>query len=158
MKKEAIERLVSNSEDFTNHICPRCGKAMESEDAVRIISHYANVLICSDCGIDESINSKDNNKIKDEFSTPFAGWKIYKDLLKNLDTARGRARFIANMESGIYVGENVDGERVVVISQQGCGMDIKTIHISKPNWYEVVNYDVDGEQEGVEYEAVGKRK
>lgn len=62
--------------------------------------------------------------------------------------------FIHNTESGIYTGKNIDGENVVVIIEQGKGMDIKTQKHSKPKWYEVIEYDEDGFQVSVSYESV----
>lgn len=56
--------------------------------------------------------------------------------------------------NGILSGKNVDKEDVVVMVEKGVGMTVKTIHTSKPNWYEIVFYDEDGEQTGVTYERI----
>lgn len=69
-------------------------------------------------------------------------------------TREGRARFIAEMESSLYGGTNVDKEAVLVFQQQNVGMEVWTIHHAKPRWYEVVHYDSVGNPEGVTYEPV----
>lgn len=60
--------------------------------------------------------------------------------------SEGRARFIAEMESSMYGGTNVDHEEVLVFQQQNDGMEVWTIHQNKPDWYEVVHYGSDGNQ------------
>ena len=71
-----------------------------------------------------------------------------------LDIAKKRKEFIAQTESGVYTGINVDGEKVVVIVQQGQGcLEIKTHHKEKPKWYEVRSYDEEGYQESLSYES-----
>ena len=46
------------------------------------------------------------------------------------------------------------GEEVVVVVKQNDYMLIKTVHESKPNWYEVVEYDEEGYQLSISYEAI----
>lgn len=50
--------------------------------------------------------------------------------------------FINSNESGIYSGKNVDDEEVVVMLQQGNGMNVKTLQSN--GWYRVHEYDEDG--------------
>ena len=76
---------------------------------------------------------------------------IPREILERMNTPQGRKHFIDNYESSMYVGKNVDGEEVIVMNEQGSGMEIWTKHKEKPNWYEVVGYDEDGIQEYVSY-------
>lgn len=69
----------------------------------------------------------------------------------DFSTREGRALFIAEVESCLYNGTNVDGEAVFVFQQQNVGMETWTIHKKKPNWFEVIHYDSFGDQEGITY-------
>lgn len=53
---------------------------------------------------------------------------------------------IKNLENGLYEGKNEDGQKVIVLRQQGSGWTIKTLN--SKGWYEVVYYDEDGYREG----------
>lgn len=54
--------------------------------------------------------------------------------------------FIANNESSLYEGKNVDGEKVAVLLDQGKGMDVYTYQAN--GWIRVTSYDKDGFSEG----------
>lgn len=69
----------------------------------------------------------------------------------NFEMLEERVAFIKE-NNGIFAGKNCDGDEVIVQCQQGEGMIVKTRHSSKPNWYEVVEYDSDGFQDSVTYE------
>lgn len=62
----------------------------------------------------------------------------------DLDFSKREARktFIQTMESSLYDGFNVDGERVLVCVEQGRGMTIKTLN--SKNWWSCVDYDENG--------------
>ena len=77
-------------------------------------------------------------------------------IIENLEFEKigARKRFIKENESGIYAGKNVDGDDVVIHLSQGIGMDVKTRKASKPNWYEVVEYNAGGTQISVTYESI----
>lgn len=80
-----------------------------------------------------------------------------KTILKNLpnfENREERKEFIDRIESGIYEGLNIDGDKVYVIVEKGRGMDIKTCHKEKPKWFEVVEYDENGFQVSLSYEPV----
>ena len=79
---------------------------------------------------------------------------INKGILEKMNTTEGKKQFIDNYESSMYAGWNIDGERVIVMNEQGSGMEIWTKHKEKPNWYEVVGYDENGNQEYVNYKSV----
>jgi hypothetical protein len=70
----------------------------------------------------------------------------------NFETREGRVEFIHNNESSLYEGKNIDGEQVIVMLQKGEGMDVKTRHHNKMNWWEIIEYDAEGFQVGVTYE------
>jgi hypothetical protein len=76
----------------------------------------------------------------------------WQKLISNLDTEEGRQEFIKIASSGMYSGENIDGEKVITIVSQGVGMIVKTKHHEKPNWWECVDYDELGCMECVTYE------
>jgi len=57
-----------------------------------------------------------------------------------------RAKFIAEMESSIYMGTNEHGEQTFIFLEQGDGMVVKVIHEDRPNTFECVEYDSDGRQ------------
>jgi len=64
------------------------------------------------------------------------------------------AKIIADCENWDgYEGKNIDGEDVLVFVQKGDCMVIKTRHKAKPRFWECVEYDSDGLQVGVMYEA-----
>ena len=73
----------------------------------------------------------------------------YNGLLESSD----RKSFTQNEESNIYTGINENGEEVHVYNQQGQGIIIKTRHITKPRFWECVEYDEDGWQQAVFYES-----
>ena len=64
--------------------------------------------------------------------------------------------FINKVESGIYTGVNTAGEKVYVFVDQGEGMDVKTKCHEKEKFMEVVEYDAEGYQVSVSYEAAYK--
>ncbi len=70
------------------------------------------------------------------------------------DKREVKQEFIHNTESGIYTGTNVNGEDVVVIVEQGQGMDVKTIRKAKPRWFEVIEYDSEWYQVSIAYESL----
>jgi hypothetical protein len=78
-----------------------------------------------------------------------------KEAVKMFDfsTVAGRKNFIHSNTSSIYDGVNVEGEEVIVALNQGAGMDVKTRKHGKPRWYEVVEYDADGNRVSVSYES-----
>lgn len=76
----------------------------------------------------------------------------------DLGTCLKRGKFIQETESGVYSGTNEYGETVVILLQQNEGMVVRTIHHSKPNWFEVIEYNAFGEQESVSYEFIGEEK
>lgn len=51
-------------------------------------------------------------------------------------------KFIKETESGMYAGQNVDGENVIVCVSKGEGMDVKTLQ--KNNWWVIHEYDENG--------------
>lgn len=76
-------------------------------------------------------------------------------ITEHLDFTKKEERIaFINKNDGIFSGTNVDQESVIVIVKKGVEMIVKTIHTSKPNWYEVVFYDEEGEQTGVTYERL----
>ncbi len=77
----------------------------------------------------------------------------WQSLIEGLDTEEGRYQFIQDAPSGLYTGENVDGEKVITIVSQGSGMTVKTRHHAKPRWWECVDYDELGCIECVTYEV-----
>lgn len=148
MNKEIIERLVEANEGMkVSHICPRCGKVMCEDNALNSVSRYADVYICSDCGTDEAMRGAFGGG-----SLAFSEWQIWKELIFSMSDSSARKRLVEGVPSGLYDGMNSDGEAVILRVQQGQGMVIMTVHASKPNWYECVEYDKDGEQCGVTYE------
>ncbi len=58
---------------------------------------------------------------------------------------------LAKKEPGFYVGENEDNEMVTITITTN-NMIVKTYHKSKPQWWECVEYDLLGNQQGVFYE------
>lgn len=148
IKKDTLENLVKNSKSYTDEkLCPRCGRKMRKEWVENSFSRYADVYICSECGLDEAV--RDFNKKVLSFSE----WKIVKNILLEIDTVEGRYKFIHCVDSGIYTGTNVDGEDVIIEIQKGKGMNIWTIHAEKPNWWEIVEYNECGGQESVSYKS-----
>lgn len=67
--KTEVERLCKADERFRT-ICPRCGKTMDKYPA---LSRFANVDICSDCGVDEAFESI---ILKGELREGFNDWKL----------------------------------------------------------------------------------
>lgn len=51
-------------------------------------------------------------------------------------------KFIADNESNIYSGKNVEGQDVIVNLEKGKGMIVKTLN--NKNWWEWVEYDESG--------------
>ncbi len=152
MKKEIIERLVLGNEEMKKtHICPRCGKAMNEDDALNSLSRYADVYICSNCGTDEAMRGLFGGSPMD-----FSEWQIWKELLFSISSAAGRKTFSETVPSGIYTGKNADGEEISVRVEDGKGMVIMTEHAEKPNWLECIEYNEKGEQCGVCYEPKEK--
>lgn len=149
MNKDLIEKLVANSEDFQNIFCPRCGRVMEQDEALRALSRYVNAYICSECGVNEALQEKG------EAVSVFECWQIYIELLENISTVEGRRGVISCIENGIYTGKNIDGETILLKLEQGKGMTVSTIHKDKPKWFEVIEYDADGWQCSVSYEPTG---
>lgn len=78
--------------------------------------------------------------------------KQLKEIGQRFDTREGRAEFIAKAEVGIYEGVTPSGLKVRVFLGK-TGMSIYTEQKTKPKWWQVVDYDVDGYQEGIRYEA-----
>lgn len=64
----------------------------------------------------------------------------------------GRAKFISEQESSIYIGHNQDHEQVMIFLEKGVGCIIKTKHRNKPKWWECLEYDKDGYLIGESYE------
>lgn len=151
MNKDMIEKLVADYEMFWDGLCPRCGRTMEQEKAMRALSRYADVSICSSCGMEEALQDFGDKENAGNLKV----WQIYKELLEGVENREGRKYFISILRSGLYDGTNTAGESVLVGVEQGKGMVIKTIHANKPKWYEVVEYDEDGFQCGVSYEPTG---
>jgi hypothetical protein len=52
-----------------------------------------------------------------------------------------------------YSGKNVDGEDVLFFVSKD-GITLKTRHTRKPNWYECVKFDSDGNMTEVTYEHI----
>ena len=78
------------------------------------------------------------------------------DKLNTLETREDRARFIAENESSIYTGKNIDNEEVIVMLQQNEGMIVKTRYDNKPQFLECLEYDDGGFQTSVSYEPYDK--
>lgn len=167
MKKENMEKIVgllSLKEDL-NKVCPRCGGSLYPESPYPYggglsVSRLCDVSICPKCGMEEALN--DWNRGGMDFEKYVSGelkkWYAFHRLLAGFDEQQFRAVFIQSMESSLYSGANTDGEEVLVLLEQGKGMEIKTRHADKPRWYECVHYDKDGYQEGVTYESLGSEK
>jgi len=143
MKREVIEKIVKADEKNVC-VCPRCGNLMREKQVENALSRYADVYICSDCGVAEAFGG----------GAHFEEWNVYKELLMGVDAVAGRKRFMSCVGEGLYAGHNIDGEEVIVCVGCDNGMTISTIHKEKPNWYEVVEYDEDGYQVSVSYEAI----
>ena len=149
MKKESMERLVRTSVVYMHeNLCPRCGSKMRPDKVLNSLSRYAGVYICNDCGMDEAMLDMAKAPL------PFEEWDVFKSTLEDMNDRRGRARFIAAMESDIYTGKNVDGEDVIIKLQQGDGMTVSTRHAEKPKWWEDAEYDADGDLVSVSYSPV----
>lgn len=86
--------------------------------------------------------------------TEGVGKKVEKNILEKINTpgAEAKKEFIQTYESGMYVGKNVEDEKVILMNDNHHGMEIWIKHKEKPNWWEVVSYDKDGYQESVTYE------
>lgn len=56
---------------------------------------------------------------------------------------------LQSLESGLYSATNEDGKRIIIERQKGSGWTISTP--THHDWYEVVDYDEDGNQECVRY-------
>ena len=84
---------------------------------------------------------------------PFEKWAVVQSVLAEMDTAKGRKKFIDSFESGMYAGRNVEDEEVILMNENHVGMEIWTKHKEKPNWWEIVSYDEDGSQESVTYKS-----
>lgn len=78
--------------------------------------------------------------------------KQIQELGKRFDTREGRAEFIATAEEGIYTGVTESGLQVLVHLGK-TGMSVYTEQKEKPKWWQVIDYDVDGYQEAIRYEA-----
>ena len=53
-----VKDIKSNQEDpcIDSLVCPRCGRVVENENLQRLVlSRYADVYICSVCGIQETM-------------------------------------------------------------------------------------------------------
>lgn len=74
------------------------------------------------------------------------------------DTPEARRAFINNNESSIYEGINEDGEKIMVELQKGVGMNVSTVRKSKPNWYEVQEFDNLGFCISLSYESIKLKK
>lgn len=75
-----------------------------------------------------------------------------KELGKRFDTREGRAEFIETAEVGIYTGISASGLQVRVHLGKK-GMSVYTEQKEKPKWWQVIDYDTDGYQEAIRYEA-----
>lgn len=82
--------------------------------------------------------------------------KTMKELGRKLDTQEARAEFIREAESGIYGGKTDDGLEVQVYLDKGIGMRVFIEQRDQPRWWEVIEYDSEGYQEGVTYEPRGR--
>ena len=65
---EKLKALVNSHPKYQKEICPRCGKAMGNSDTT---SRYADVAICDDCGMEESIQEFIGTPL------PVTLWDIY---------------------------------------------------------------------------------
>lgn len=76
-----------------------------------------------------------------------------KKITSHLDFTKREERLAFIKENdGLFSGTNVDGETVIVEVTRSVEAKVKTIHSSKPNWYEVAYYDENGEATGQSYE------
>ena len=73
------------------------------------------------------------------------------ELGKYIDTREGRARFIEEVESGIYDGRTADGLQIIILNQQHEGMTVYTEQKTKPNWMIKQDYDNGGYKEAESY-------
>lgn len=69
--KTEVERLCKGDKRFTE-VCPRCGKKLGKYPA---LSRYANVDICSDCGVDEAFETMSGIIVRDGFND----WRLGRD-------------------------------------------------------------------------------
>lgn len=164
--KEQMERIVAaaQAKKMFEDICPRCGGKLKPENPFPYggglsVSRLADVSICPKCGTKEAMSDFENqDRIRGDFSgyvsDELSKWNILKSLFNTFDEIYSRRIMIETLESSLYTGENVDGEEVIVLLEQGQGMEVKTRHTEKPDWYECVHYDKDGYQEAVSYEHI----
>ena len=54
------------------------------------------------------------------------------------------------IDSSLYTSTDDEGRQVIIQLQKGSGAIVSTLH--KNGWYEVVDYDVNGFVQGVNYE------
>ena len=159
VKKEELHRIFSQFKEA--EVCPRCGGKLHPKKGSIFggglsLSRVADIEICPKCGNDEAMTDWANRKrIREDcfaYSDEQRGrWYIVAEMLKNMDTQEGRKTFIQSMESGVYTGFDVDGGETIIMQEQGVGMEIRTCHKGKENWYECVEIDKDGYPEGVKY-------
>lgn len=159
VKKEELHRIFSQFKEAD--VCPRCGGKLHPKKGCVFggglsLSRVADIEICPKCGNDEAMTDWVNGKrIREDcvaYSDEQRGrWYIVSEMLKNMDTESGRKTFIQSMESNVYTGFNVDGEETIIMQEQGVGMEVRTCHKEKENWYECVEYDSDGYAEAVKY-------
>jgi hypothetical protein len=60
-------------EDYTGDVplpCPRCGKNLCHENDGNTVSRYEDVIVCEECGIDESEREANGNEL------PVTDWHI----------------------------------------------------------------------------------
>ena len=57
---------------------------------------------------------------------------------------------ILERDSGMYSGIDEEGKKVIIVREKGCGFT--TMTETHNGWFECVDYDEDGNCEGVRYE------
>ena len=127
--KEQMERIVAaaQEEKMFEDICPRCGGKLKPENPFP----YGGGLSVS--------------RLADVSICPKCGTEEAMSDFENQDRIRG--------DFSGYVSEELSKWNIVLL-EQGQGMEVKTRHTEKPDWYECVHYDRDGYQEAVSYEHI----
>lgn len=71
--KLKVETIKPLQESGAFCVCPRCGGAMKKNAVENSLSWYADVWICSDCGVDEAMRHHAKEK-----QLPFTEWDVVK--------------------------------------------------------------------------------
>lgn len=75
-------------------------------------------------------------------------------LLIDLGSVESRKVAINELESGLYLGETIDKEMILVWIARGKNMVARIQRKSRPDWYEITEFDAAGKLVEVLYEAI----